>query len=276
MGRDTGRDTSSRRGAARRSGAWRIAALAAVAALAALLPAGSAEAKHSWNDYHWERATSDPLTVDLGDNLGEVYALEGVMGTVASDWTASAIDTPAVAGTAPAECTDPLHDGGPTYLGRVEVCHDSYGRNGWLGIARIWLSADGSGHIVSGVAAMNDSYLGPGGDYDDPLARLHVTCQEVGHTIGLDHQGRPHDRTCMNDRWGLTHPDYAHPNQHDYDQLATIYTHDHSSTDDGGGGGGGGNGGGRGCEKNGKCHRETRHETRLPDGRRVVTWILWA
>ena len=52
-------------------------------------------------------------------------------------------------------------------------------------------------------------------------------CQEVGHTLGLDHQDEDFSNlplgTCM---------DYSndptlnqHPNQHDYDMLETIYTH---------------------------------------------------
>ena len=61
-------------------------------------------------------------------------------------------------------------------------------------------------------------------------------CQEVGHTFGLDHQDENFNNTnlgtCMdytNDPSGLAGTNGTlsneHPNQHDYDQLATIYTH---------------------------------------------------
>jgi hypothetical protein len=55
-------------------------------------------------------------------------------------------------------------------------------------------------------------------------------CQEVGHTFGLDHQneifGDGNLGTCMdytNDPDGP--PSTERPNQHDYDQLASIYAH---------------------------------------------------
>ena len=54
-----------------------------------------------------------------------------------------------------------------------------------------------------------------------------VTCQEIGHNFGLDHQ----DENFYNDPLG-TCMDYTidptpnqHPNQHDYDMLETIYSH---------------------------------------------------
>jgi hypothetical protein len=52
-------------------------------------------------------------------------------------------------------------------------------------------------------------------------------CQEVGHTLGLDHQdedfNNPNLGTCMD---YTSNPDSnQHPNQHDYDQLAAIYSH---------------------------------------------------
>lgn len=52
-------------------------------------------------------------------------------------------------------------------------------------------------------------------------------CQEVGHTFGLNHQ----DETFSNPNLGSC-MDYTndpstnqHPNQHDYNQLVTIYGH---------------------------------------------------
>ena len=61
-------------------------------------------------------------------------------------------------------------------------------------------------------------------------------CQEIGHTFGLDHQdeafANPNLGTCMDytsDPDGtLANPDQQsneHPNAHDFDQLALIYTH---------------------------------------------------
>ena len=52
-------------------------------------------------------------------------------------------------------------------------------------------------------------------------------CQEVGHTLGLDHQDENFDNpnlgTCMD--YTNDPSTNQHPNQHDYDQLELIYTH---------------------------------------------------
>ena len=68
-----------------------------------------------------------------------------------------------------------------------------------------------------------------------------MICQEIAHDFGLDHQdenfSNPNLGTCMDytsDPEGP--PSNEHPNQHDYDQLESIYSH----LDGGGGGGGGG------------------------------------
>jgi len=62
----------------------------------------------------------------------------------------------------------------------------------------------------------------------------HVICQEIGHTFGLDHQST--DGTSLNTCMDYYHNTSAsdtkstHPNQHDYDELVTIYTHLDSTT----------------------------------------------
>ena len=60
-------------------------------------------------------------------------------------------------------------------------------------------------------------------------------CQEVGHTLGLDHQDENFDNanlgTCMDytsNPYGP--PSNEHPNAHDYDQLELIYAHLDSMT----------------------------------------------
>jgi hypothetical protein len=68
---------------------------------------------------------------------------------------------------------------------------------------------------------MNDSYLSSGYSTTN---KQHVICQEIGHTFGLDHQDESGAdlNTCMDYSNALDNPS---PNQHDYDQLATIYAH---------------------------------------------------
>ena len=115
---------------------------------------------------------------------------------------------------------DDTDEAGAAIEGKIHVCNASYGANGWLGLARIWLSADG--HIEAAVALMNDSYFSTT-TYNDDNAKQHVLCQEIGHTFGLGHQGSPKKASCMNDRWGLTSDTFTGPNQHDFDMLNQIY-----------------------------------------------------
>jgi hypothetical protein len=74
---------------------------------------------------------------------------------------------------------------------------------------------------------VNDTYFDTA-PYDTPVWRLLVMCQEVGHTFGLDHQDENFNNeplgTCMDYTSNPTAAD-AHPNAHDYEQLAAIYNH---------------------------------------------------
>ena len=190
--------------------------------------AGSALANHSWDNYHWQRS-ANPVHLDLGSNLSSAYS--GNLSTARTDWAKSdVLDLSIVGGAGNSKC-------GPV-SGRIEVCNDRYGyrMGGYLGLAQIWASGD---HITQATVQLNDTFLLGGGTYDSDAWRQMVTCQEVGHTFGLNHQ----DENFYNANLG-TCMDYTtdpstnqHPNQHDYDELDTIYSH----LDGGGGGGGGGN-----------------------------------
>lgn len=175
----------------------------------------SALANHSWGLYHWGR-TVNPFTLKLGDNISSAW--DGYLVTSSNDWSQSSVlDTTIVFGnTSPRTCK-------PT-AGRVEVCNNKYGKNGWLGVASIWINS--SGHITQGTVKMNDSYFNAA-PYNTSVWKNSVMCQEVGHTFGLDHQDENFGNlplgSCM---------DYSsdptlnqHPNQHDYEQLETIYGH---------------------------------------------------
>jgi hypothetical protein len=188
-----------------------------VLALAAF-PSTSASANHSWGGYHWAR-TSNPFTIKLGDNVSGLW--DNMLVTASSDWSKSTVlDTTIVAGgTTPKRCQ-------PT-SGRVEVCSADYGGQQWLGVAQIWLSG---GHIVQGTVKNNDHYFGNSTyRYNNTAEMQHVICQEIGHTFGLDHQDESGIslNTCMDYYHNTSASDTksTHPNQHDYDELVTIYTH---------------------------------------------------
>ncbi len=205
-----------------------------------LVGAAPVLANNAWNGYHWADGSGDPhdgsITLTLVNNLTE-YG--GLYGDVVDDWDSgtSGFGGPLTLSTAsaarPIACDNVATEAaGDEIVGRIHVCNKRYGTNGWLGLARIWLGADG--HIDAGVALMNDTYMLDDSTYADANAQRHVLCQEVGHTFGLDHVGGPKKVSCMNDRWGLWDPAFIGPNEHDFDTLNAIYGT--SSGDDGGGG----------------------------------------
>lgn len=176
--------------------------------------AGIASANHSWGGYHWAR-TSNPFNLKLGDNVSTLW--DSYLATTAGDWSLSSVlDLNIVSGnTNPKNCR--------ATAGRVEVCNSKYGKNGWLGIASVWASGQ---HIVQGTVKVNDTYFSAA-KYNTPAWRNLVMCQEVGHTIGLDHQdenfANPNLGTCMD--YTSDPLSNQHPNLHDYDILETIYAH---------------------------------------------------
>ena len=191
------------------------ASLAPLVAFAFAFAAPDAAATHSWGGYHWAR-TANPFTIKLGNNVSAAWS--SALTTASSDWSASdVLNTTVVSGLAnPRNCR-------PT-SGRVEVCNSTYGNTGWLGIASIWTT--GGTHIAQGTVKLNDTYFNTA-TYNTPAWRAMVTCQEIGHTFGLDHQ----DENFSNANLG-TCMDYTndpstnqHPNTHDYQELDIIYSH---------------------------------------------------
>lgn len=191
-------------------------------ALVMVLPL-SVSAGHSWGGYHWAR-TSNPFTVKLGDNVTSAW--DSYLVTTSTDWSVSVVvDTPIVpGGSRSVKLCDAT-------TGQVQVCNFKYGDNGWLGVASIWVTGS---HITKGTVKLNDTYFNTP-SYNTPEWRNLVSCQEVGHTLGLGHVDEafdnPNQGTCMDyTRNPVGPPDNQHPNQHDYDQLALIYNHVDTTT----------------------------------------------
>jgi hypothetical protein len=194
-----------------------VAILGSLVILAAI--PSSAQASHSWGNYHWAR-TSNPFTVKVIDSMTSNW--DDNLATAITDWSASSVlNVTKEAGDDSARTRKRCR----AVTGKVRSCNATYGNNGWLGLAQIWISG---GHIVQGVAKMNDTYLSSP-SYNE-TARQHVMCQEIGHDWGLDHQDESGAdlNTCMDYSNALDNP---HPNAHDYAQLETIYAHlDSTST----------------------------------------------
>jgi len=201
-----------------------VAALLVVMGMGAFL-----SASHSWGGYHWAR-TSNPFTLKVGDNVSSPW--DAYLDEAIADWDwphTSVLDLLEVTGgTRPRNCR-------PT-SGRIEVCNASYGNNGWLGIAQIWIT--GGEHITQAITKVNDYYFNQP-PYNTDAWRQFVMCQEIGHDFGLDHQdenfNNPNLGSCMdytNDPDGgaggavFNDPSNEHPGgqpHSDYDQLETIY-----------------------------------------------------
>lgn len=251
--------------------------------LAASLCSTALYADHSWGKYKWKPA-SIPFNLNLGDNVDSSW--DGHLLTASTDWSVSTVlGTTVVTGsTTPTTCAPEA--------GNIQVCNAAYGDNGWLGIAQIY----GRGTtITAGVAKLNDTYYDT--DYYNTAPwRLMVMCQEVAHVFGLAHQDETFDNvnlgSCMdytNDPDGTIDGELSneHPNQHDFDQLETIY----GSTK---GGGDGGSGGGDCNPKSPKCNPASAagghaefgqlmsgrggqevYENNLGNGYKVITHVTW-
>lgn len=197
----------------------RLLAAVIAAALATLAFPGSADANHSWGNYHWAR-TANPFTVELDNNVTSAWS--SYLSTASADWTTSSVlNTTIVNGSfgSRSTCTPAT--------GRVEVCNANYGNTGWLGIASI--SITGGVHITRAYVKVNDTYFSQA-QYNTPAYRRLVMCQEVGHTFGLGHQDEnqtnPNLGSCMDySRDPDGPPNNEHPNAHDFNQLQTIYAH---------------------------------------------------
>jgi hypothetical protein len=188
-----------------------------------------AHASHSWNGYHWAR-TSNPFTLQLGDNLTTID-WKGHLSQTSQNWNSG--KTPVVTMVAAGSSSSRTKKCSMV-AGTTQVCNDTYGRNGWLGLATINIT--GGIHITQGTAKMNDSYFSTA-TYNNPNEKQHVMCQEVAHTFGLDHQSEDgsSQNSCMdyfsNTGANATSTLSTKPNAHDFEELKIIYQHlDSTST----------------------------------------------
>jgi len=258
--------------------------------LAGLALCSPGHADHSWGGYHWAR-TSDSFDLTLVNSTTSDW--DGYVAVAVSYWSTSSklnfVEDPSgsTADNVRRRCNAPT--------GQVRICNLAYGQTGWLGIAGI--SIDSNNHIVRGYTKLNDTYFASD-FYNNPQWKQTVTCQELGHDIGLDHQDDDFNNaprfTCMD----YQDPPYPYPNQHDYDELALIYGHldsyDSYVTSSSSGGDSGGSGcnapANRGCNKSGTPNnasaewgrslgRRGQQETFMrvdPDGSRHITFVTWA
>lgn len=217
-----------------------IRSVAAVSVVVASLVVGASDASagHPWNTYHWSRA-SNPFNVPLGDNVDANWQQH--LDKTSADWSAPEVAAQVNGDQATLDAQPYLGNkvivttvlAGTTdgrkcraSAGTTQVCNAKYGRNGWLGLAQIWLS---NGHIYQGAAKVNDTYFSLS-KYNTWAEKQHVMCQEVAHTFGLGHQSEDgsSQNSCM-DYFSNTGANAAdlrstEPNWHDFEQLDLIYS----------------------------------------------------
>jgi len=257
------------------------------AMLALLLMSSAAYATHSWSTYHWARTTSsfDLKIINSTTSDWDPYVAEAV-----ADWSGSSVLNMVQDFGGSDDSKVRRRCNAPS--GQVRICNLAYGQTGWLGIAGI--SLDSAGHITSGYTKLNDTYFGMD-FYNNYDWKQSVTCQELGHNVGLDHQDEDFNNTPLKSCMDYQNPPWPAPNTHDFEQLQTIYGHvDAYDSYDGGGDAGGGACNappGKGCNKgetpghNGdigwgmSLGRRGQHETFIridPDGTRHITHVTWA
>lgn len=251
----------------------RIARVLVVSSLLVMALPAPAEASHAWGPYHWAR-TSNPFTVVLVDGVSSRW--DASLSRASTDWSASRVlDTVVRSGSLNVRSCKPPN-------GMVSVCSAAYGNRGWLGLATISISGV---HITKGSVQVNDTYFAPGSAYDTSAWRALVMCQEIAHTLGLDHQDEDFENanlgTCMDytDDPGTN----QHPNRHDYEQLEAIYEHlDATTTLASAQGGSDGPGRGRGKPHWGRPVRFDGDGTpivfvrELRGRAKVIRFVIWA
>lgn len=260
----------------------RLAATATVVCVGAM--GTGLVADHAWGTYHWARKAS-PFTLTVVNSTTDAW--DPYVAEAVSDWTASRVLDMAQDLTGSTADKDRRQCNGP--MGQVRICNMTYGQTGWLGIAGI--SIDTQGHITTGYTKLNDTYFA-NAFYDTPAWKQSVTCQELGHNVGLGHQDEDFNNAALYTCMDYQDPPFPAPNAHDYDQLETIYGH-LDSYDSFSATGGGGGCRGRKCQgaavgiDNGNSPlgwgislgRRGQSETFLridPDGTRHLTHVTWA
>ena len=111
-----------------------------------MLASPAAAVTQTWNGYRWAR--TGPLAINLGNNVGSQWS--SLFTSTAAAWSqANNIDFVPAAGRATSSACGAVY-------GTVQVCSGSYGFNGWLGYANVWLA---NGFIVQATVRLNDSYF---------------------------------------------------------------------------------------------------------------------
>ena len=157
-----------------------------------------ATADNAWGPYHWAR-TGNPFEVEVINSTTsdwDPYVTQAVY-----DWSNSSVLT--MTEDASGATSKKVRRQSCAPGGKIRICNLAYGNTGWLGIAGI--SIDANDHITKGYTKMNDTYFSQA-FYDTPQWKQSVTCQELGHDVGLGHQDEDFNNVAL-----LSCMDYQNP-----------------------------------------------------------------
>ena len=182
-----------------------LSAASIVFALA--LMTSSTNADNSWGPYHWARMTNsfNLTVVNSTTSDWDGYVSQAVLNWSASD-NLDMVEDPngSTSKKVRRQCKAPS--------GQVRICNLAYGQTGWLGVAGI--SIDANSHITKGYTKLNDTYFSMI-FYNDPSWKQSVTCQELGHNVGLHHQDVDFNNESLYSCMDYQNPPYPSPNTHD-------------------------------------------------------------
>ncbi|MCH8867997.1 MAG: hypothetical protein IID58_14250, partial [Proteobacteria bacterium] len=178
-----------------------------IAALVAVVISTASYATHSWEKYHWAR-TSSPFVLTIVDSTTGLWP-DFVIVAIGYWSNSSVLSMDREEGDTKSRTRRKCKPPG----GKVRICNLAYGNTGWVGLAGI--SIDSDGHIVSGYTKLNDTYFATD-FYNNDAWRQSVTCQELGHNIGLGHQDVDFNNRSLFSCMDYQDPPFEYPNAHDY------------------------------------------------------------
>lgn len=165
---------------------------------------------------HWTHQSGQERKIIIRDSTNDTWTNK--LPNVLSDWGQSS-EFRFVKQQAATDSTSRLNCTMPTDYGRVKVCnHGSYT---FTGAGRYTIKFNSEGHIQRGRVRLKNSVV----DAD----RRPLMCQEIGHTLGLEH--RMTTASCM---WKNASEAADTPDTHDYEQLFN-QTHSHGGESETGG-----------------------------------------